>query len=82
MKERIVWVNRIYTTNQITDWIQQFKNLIGGRLQAYEKMMDRAMEDAWKEFNEKYPAATNIKIDSEHMVEGSIMISLTGVIKC
>lgn len=76
----LVWVNRVYTKNFITDFLQEWKNILGGRLKVYEKLMNQAYEETWKEFKEKYPNAQRINVDVEHMVEGSIMVSITGEI--
>lgn len=79
-QQKLVWVNRIYSKNFITDFIQEFRNIVGGRLKGYEDLMNHAYTETWKEFNKKYPSAEHIKVDVEHMVKGTIMISITGVI--
>ena len=79
MKE-LVWVNRVFTKNFVTDFFQEIKNIVGGRLKSYEKMMDKAIKETWEEFKQKYPKAENIRVDTEHMVHGSIMVTITGEI--
>jgi len=79
MKE-LVWKNRIYTKNFITDFFQNIKNIVGGRLKNYEKMLNTAISETWEEFKTSYPAAEHIRVDTEHMVNGSIMVTITGEI--
>lgn len=76
----LVWKNRIYTKNFVTDFFQSIKNIVGGRLIQYEKMLDTAIKETWEEFKKDYPTACNIKVDTEHMVHGSIMVTITGEI--
>ncbi len=79
MKE-LVWKNRVYTKNFITDFFQNIKNIVGGRLKHYEKLLDTAISETWEEFKRDYPNAENIRVDTEHMVQGSIMVTITGEI--
>jgi len=79
MKE-LVWKNRIFTVNFITDFFQHIKNTVGGRLKQYEKMLDTAISETWEEFKADYPTAENIRVDTEHMTQGSIMVTITGEI--
>lgn len=65
MKEKLVWVSRIYSKDFITDFFQDLKNIVGGRLGAYEKMLNKAIEETWKEFSKKYPTARRLKLDHE-----------------
>jgi len=74
----LVWVNRVYSKNFVTDFFQNMKNIIGGRLKAYEGMMNDAIEDCWKEFKQRYPEAKNLKVDTEQLVHGTVMVTITG----
>ncbi|KKM71220.1 hypothetical protein LCGC14_1432730 [marine sediment metagenome] len=49
MKE-LVWKNRVYTKNFVTDFFQSIKNIVGGRLKHYEKLLDTAISETWEEF--------------------------------
>lgn len=78
---RLVWVNRIYTKNFITDFLQTMRNIVGGRMKAYERMLDQAVRETHKEFQKKYPTAQNLRLDTEHMTEGSIMVVISGQVE-
>ena len=80
-KLRLIWINRVYSKNFITDFLQRMKNIIGGRLKAYEKMIDECMQTTWDEFYKKYPDAKNIKCDIEHFTTGAVIIMITGEIE-
>ena len=71
---------RVYSKNFITDFLQDLKNIIGGRLKAYENMMSVAIEETWQEFKSKYPNAENIRVDTEQLGQGSVMVTITGVV--
>lgn len=74
----LVWVTRIYSKNFITDFFQNLKNIVGGRLKGYEKMVDECLKDVWIEFKRKYNGAKNLRVDLEHLTTGSILITITG----
>ena len=77
----LVWVTRIYTKNFMTDFFQGLKNIIGGRLKAYENMVDDCMKETWGEFKKKYPKASNLRTDIEHVTTGAILVTITGETK-
>ena len=74
----LVWVTRIYTKDFVTDFLQSLKNIIGGRLKSYEKMVDKCIEDTWTEFKKKYNGAKNLRTDIEHLTTGAILVTITG----
>ena len=76
----LVWKNRVYARNFMTDFFQNIKNIIGGRLKNYEEMLNTALKETWEDFKKDYPTAENIKVDTEHMVQGTIMVTITGEI--
>ncbi|GAH12082.1 unnamed protein product, partial [marine sediment metagenome] len=55
--EKIVWKVKVMSRNFMTDAISGWKNIIGGRLKAYEKMIDNTLESVSKEFYKEYPTA-------------------------
>ena len=77
---KIVWINRVHSKNFITDFIQQIKNIIGGRLQGYEEMVNDALGETANEFHEKFPEAFNIRVDIEHLTTGAVIVLITGEI--
>lgn len=78
---RLVYTRRIYTRNFVTDFLERLKNIVGGRLKQYEKMMDKAIGETNKEFNEKYPGAMNLHMDTEAFMDGGLMVTITGEIR-
>jgi len=40
----IVYKNRVWSKNFISDFGMKLKNIVGGRLKSYEKMMDKATQ--------------------------------------
>lgn len=80
MNVELVWKNRVYTKNFVSDFFEQIRNIVGGRLKQYEQLLDTAIKETWQEFKKDYPTATNIRVDTEHMVQGSIMVTITGEI--
>lgn len=77
---RLVWVNRVYSKNFITDFIQDIRNIVGGRLKGYEDLLNQAIEETYKEFHDKYPGAINHKIDTEEFTSGGLMVTIYGEI--
>lgn len=78
---KLVWVNRVYTKDFITDFFQDIRNIVGGRQKMYEQMINNAIQDCWDEFHKQYPHATNFRVDTEHMKDGAVMITITGEMK-
>lgn len=76
----LVWKNRVWTKSFVTDFFQSIKNIIGGRLKQYEEMIDTAIKETWTEFNKDYPNAKNIRVNTEHLVTGAILVTITGKI--
>lgn len=74
----LVWKVRIYTKNFVIDFLQNIKNIVGGRLKNYEELLNKSISETWNDFNNCYPNAKNIRVDTEHMINGSIMVTITG----
>jgi len=58
--ERIVWITKVISRNFVSDFIAKAKNILGGRLHTYEKLLDNSLKDVTKEFYQKYPTATQV----------------------
>ena len=74
----LVWINRVYSKNFITDFFQKLKNIVGGRLKAYEEMINEAIQDTTDEFENTYPDAINKKLDIEQLSDNAVMVVITG----
>ena len=78
---QLVWTTRIFTKNFVSDFLENVRNILGGRLKRYESMIDECIEETWEEFHEKYPTAHNIRVDSEHFTTGAYMVTITGEVE-
>lgn len=81
MKEQIVYTCRVVSRNFVTDWMSGIKNISGGRLIAYEKMLTETLKDSNHEFTQKYPEATQIRMEITEFTSGALAIIIHGVIK-
>ena len=78
--EKIVWVTKVISRNFMSDFIANAKNILGGRLKTYEKMLNKALDDVTKEFYEKYPKATQVRIEFTEFTNGALVVIVHGVI--
>lgn len=78
---KLVYVVRIYSKNFITDFIERLKNIVGGRLTQYEKMLKMAIGESNEEFFNKYPEAKNIRVDTEAFEGNAVMVTITGEVE-
>ena len=53
--EKIVWVTKVVSRNFISDFGEGLKNIMGGRLKNYERMLDKTLNEVTGEFYNKYP---------------------------
>lgn len=74
----IVYVVRVQSRSIVGDVLAQLKNFIGGRIKVYESMLQSGLSEAIKEFEQKYPGAKNIRIDTEQLTTGMVSIVITG----
>jgi len=80
--EKIVWVIKVISRNFVSDFIAKCKNILGGRLQTYEKMLDKSLREVTEEFYKKYPNATQVRIEFTEFTNGVLAIIVHGVIIC
>jgi uncharacterized protein YbjQ (UPF0145 family) len=79
--ERIVWVTKVISRNFMSDFFANAKNILGGRLKTYEKMLNTSLDDITKEFYNKYPSATQVRIEFTEFTNGALAVIVHGVIK-
>lgn len=77
---KLVYKCRVYSKNILFDTLQNIKNLFGGRLKIYEKMIEKAIGETFEDFHTCYPTAKNLKVDTEQMGKGTVMVTITGEI--
>ncbi len=80
--EKIVWITRVISRNFVSDFIAEAKNILGGKLKTYEKMLDNSLKEVTKEFYKKYPEAKQLRIEFTEFTNGSLAIIVHGVIIC
>ena len=78
--EKIVWKTKVMSRNFVTDFLSNAKNIIGGRLKSYERMINRTLESVSEEFYEAFPGARDIRIEFTEFTIGAIAVTIHGVI--
>ena len=78
---RTVFTVRIVSRNEISDFGQSLKNIFGGRLKGYEKMLNKAVGEALQELYIKYPNVQNVRISTSQIVLGAAEIIVYGEIE-
>jgi uncharacterized protein YbjQ (UPF0145 family) len=69
---------RVITKDVISDTIARFKSIIGGRIKAYEKIIQESLEDCYAELLEDYPNIQNIKFGTSEMIKDGAELILYG----
>ena len=80
MRERIVWVTKVISKNFVTDFLADMKNIIGGQIKSYERMIDKTLHEVTKEFYQKYPKAKDLRIEFTEFTQGAMAITVHGVL--
>lgn len=75
---RTVFKVRIVTRDIITDFFARFKSMTGGRIKAYEKTIQAALEEAYEELRSEYPGVTNVKFGTTEMLNDAAEIIVYG----
>ena len=78
--ERIVWITKVISRNFVSDFIAHAKNILGGRLKTYEKMLDNSLKQVTSEFYEKYPEAKQVRIEFTEFTSGALAVIVHGVV--
>ena len=78
---KIVWKSKVFSRNFVSDFGAILKNIIGGRLKTYEKMLDRAITEATSELTEEYPQVKNVKMQITEFQNASIAVTVYGEVK-
>lgn len=78
--QKLVWCHRVVSKNFVSDFGASLKNIIGGRIKTYEKMVQDALTDANKEFQAKHPDARNVSLFMEQLGNQVLIVVVYGVI--
>ena len=79
--EKIVWITRIISRNFMSDFLANAKNILGGRLKNYEKMLNNSLKTVVDEFYEKYPKARQVRIEFTEFTQGALAVIVHGVVE-
>lgn len=77
----IVFKTKVVSRNFISDFGADLKNVIGGNLRTYEKLIDKTTKEALAELNVDYPKVKNVKIQITEFANKSIAILVYGETK-
>jgi len=78
--EQIVWVTKVVSRNVVSDFLSNLKNIVGGRLKSYERMIDNQLKEVTKEFHHKYPESKEVRIEFTEFTQGALAIIVHGVV--
>ena len=79
---KIVWKTKVNSRNFISDFGADLKNIIGGKLRAYEVMIDKAIEEASSELTKEYPNVQDIKFQITEFSNKSVAVIVYGRVEC
>lgn len=82
MISKVVWKTKVNSRNFISDFGANLKNIIGGRLRTYERMIDESIKQATDELQAEYPTVQDIKIQISEFSNKSVLVTVYGVVKC
>ncbi len=77
---KMVFKTRVISRNFVSDFGASLKNIIGGRLKTYEKMLNTAIEEVQGDLLKEHPQATNIKMQITEFQNASIAVVVYGEI--
>jgi hypothetical protein len=76
---KLVWETQVVSRNFIDDFGAELKNIVGGRLSTYEKMVNIGISSCNKKLYDKYPDIHDIKMQITEFANKSICITVYGV---
>ncbi len=73
----------VYAANVVKDIRENIRNLIGGRMTHYERLIEQAVETAMRELEQKahdrgYDGVIGVKITNLKVVEGGVEVVIYG----
>lgn len=75
---KTVFKVRVITKDVLTDTFARFKSIIGGRIKAYEKVIQTALEDAYHELLLEFPNVKNVMFGTTEMISDGAEIVVYG----
>jgi uncharacterized protein YbjQ (UPF0145 family) len=77
---KIVWKTKVLSRNFVSDFGATLKNIIGGNLKTYEKLVNEAIKQATDELLAEYPKVKEVKMQITEFQNASISVTVYGVI--
>lgn len=77
---KIVWKTKVNSINFVSDFTANIRNIIGGRMKSYEKMVDVAIKQATDELIKENPKVSDIKMQITEFSNASIAVTVYGVV--
>lgn len=77
---RIVWKTRVYSRNFVSDFGADLKNIVGGRLWTYERMIDVAVKECSDELLAEHPLVRDVTMQLSEFTNKSVAVVLYGVV--
>jgi len=74
----IVWKTKVYSRNFVSDFGASLKNIIGGRLKTYEKMLDKGIKECTDELLAEHPSVKNVRMQITEFQNASILVTVYG----
>ena len=75
---KTVFKVRVVTRDMITDFFARFRSIIGGRVKAYEKAIQQALDESYQELLKEYPNIQNIKFGTTEMLSDAAEVVIYG----
>ena len=75
---KTVFKVRVVTRDMITDFFARFKSILGGRVKSYEKAIQQAIDEAYKEMLKEYPNVKNVRFGTTEMLSDAAEIIVYG----
>lgn len=78
---KIVWKTKVQSRNFIADFGSSIRNIIGGRLKAYERMLNDAIKEATDELVAEYPSVKDVRMQITELTSAAICVTVYGVVE-
>lgn len=78
---KTVFKVRVVTKDVISDLFARWRSIIGGRVKAYEKVIQEALEDAYNELKSEHPNVKNVRFGTTEMISDGAEIVVYGEVE-
>ena len=75
---KTVFKVRVVTRDMVTDFFARFRSILGGRVKVYEKAIQEALDEAYRELLKEYPNIHDIKFGTTEMLSDAAEIIVYG----